>query len=209
MRINILFAVLTLIIVIIVILMADSLMSAIVIVALILNFLAISAYWKQIQHGYASMNAMGWGGVPEDTTNEDDAAKEEDATEEEDPAKVAAARRRNLPLGQSLIEENRIPAETTDEDQNPNLYGRAQEEYDGYISAYTDCWRKPKPAIFRSCAELDNSIDSANVMMAQKRARDKRCMDGAVSKDVYFHRHVYAEELDESENKIWWGKSDY
>ncbi len=193
--------VLTLIIIIIVVLMADSIITAAVIVALLLNFLAISAYWKELRHGYASMNIAGWGAVPKDETAEEETADEETKDEESNPVPIKPRK--------SLIEENIIPAENTSEDQNTNLYGRAQEEYDGYINAYTNCWRKPKPVIFQSCAEQDYSIDAANVMMAQRRARDKRCIDGAVSKDAGFFKHHYAEELDESENKIWWSRSEY
>lgn len=176
--------------------MADSVITALVITTLLLNFLAIGAYWKQISHGYASLNAIGWGAVPDskDPADDDHNNITENTDEEDAP----------LPRRKSLIEENTIPAENTDGDQNTNMYGRAQEEYDGYISAYTTCWRKPKPVVMQSCAEQDNSIDSRNVMMAQQRARDKRCMDGAL-KDANFYRHHYAEELTESENKPWWG----
>ena len=195
MRINILFAILTLIIVIIVILMADSVVTAIVITTLVLNFLAISGYWKR---GYASMNAVGWGVAPDEESEADEGSKSS-----KDVADDVPKRRK------SLLEENTIPAENTSEDQNTNLYGRAQEEYDGYITGYTKCWREAKPAIFQSCSEQDNSIDAANALMAQRRARDKRCMDGKISKDAGFFKHHYAEELDEAENKVWWSRGEY
>jgi hypothetical protein len=197
MRVNPLFAVLTFIIIIIVVLMSDSILTSIAIVILLLNFLAISGYMRQ--KDYASLAAVGWGEIPEDETT--DATEE---TENDENIKDIPRRRKK-----SMIEENRIPAENAVEDQNTNLYGRAQEEYDGYITAYTDCWRKPKPVLLKSCGEQDHSIDAANVMMAQKRARDKRCMDGFVSKDSRFYAHHYAGELDESESKVWWGQGDW
>lgn len=200
MRINTLFAVLTFIIIIIVILTADSIITALAVSALLLNILAVSSRWKQLRRKFASLNTVGWGMAPED---------DEDAKESSEDAKESASEDDELPPRKlSLIEENRITPVNTVEDQNTNLYGRAQEEYDGYNTAYTDCWRKPKPALFKTCGEQDQSIDAANVMMAQRRARDKRCMDGLVSKDKYYYRHHFAGELDEAEEKVWWSRDE-
>ena len=198
MRVNILFAVLTLIVIIIVILMADSVVTAVVISALLLNFLAISAYWEKLKKNFASINAVGWGVAPDESEPESE-PKSEPKSEPTNRIK-------------SLLEENKnlgITPENTNEDQNTNLYGRAQEDYDNYIVAYSTCWRKAKPAVFQTCSEQDRSIDAANALMAQRRARDKRCLDGLVSKDANFYRHHYAEELDEAENKAWWSRGEY
>ena len=201
MRVNTLFAFLTFIIIIIVVLMADSVVTAIAITVLLLNFLAISAYWDKLKKGYASINAVGWGSVPD----EKEPAEEEQESIEDKEKKEKTSRVK------SLLEENRglVLPENTDQDQNTNLYGRAQEEYDNYINAYSTCWREAKPAVFQSCSEQDYSIDAANALMAQRRARDKRCMDGLVSKDANFYRHHYAEELDEAENKPWWSRGEF
>lgn len=199
MRVNTLFAVLTFIIIVIVIMMADSVVTAIVITVLLLNFLAISSYWDRLKKGYASINAVGWGEAPDE---------EENSVEDED-SKLEPDNKQKTMRVKSLLEENIPIAENTDQDQNTNLYGRDQEEYDGYINAYSTCWREAKPAVFQSCSEQDNSIDAANALMAQRRARDKRCMDGFVSKDAAFYRHHYAEELDEAENKCWWSRGEW
>lgn len=202
MRINILFAMLTLFVIIIVILSTDSLLTAVVIIGLLINFLAAGSQIVSSNHGYLSMNAFGWGKVPDDPEEadpkKDKSGEDDDSTEEDDFA---------FPLKRRLHGEE-VP-ENTDSDQNTNMYGRHQEEYDSYINSYTSAYPEPKPVVAVSCSERDNSIDGANALMAQRRARDKKCMDGAALKTAAFYRHHYAGELDESENKPWWGRSEF
>jgi hypothetical protein len=170
--------------IIIVIIMADNPITAVIIIGLLVNILAVSAYWRQLRT-YVSANVVNWGEAPDD---EDVAVEQNDSAEEK------------------IEEISKIP---TLEDQNTDLYGVNQEQYDGYITAYSTCWKEAKPVILKSCSEQDYSIDSANALMAQRRARDKRCYDGWASKDADFYRHHYAEELDEEENKPWWGRAEY
>jgi hypothetical protein len=188
--------------------MSDSLVTTVIVVTLVINYLLLSDKKK----GFASMNIVGWGIAPDDEDAKDDKnsddkdSKDDKGKDGKDDSNKSSSK---ISRRKSMLEENIIPAENTHEDQNTNLYGRAQDEYDGYINAYTDCWREPKPAVVQSCSEQDYSIDSANALMAQRRARDKRCMDGLVSKDAAFYRHHFAEELDEEENKPWWSRSEY
>lgn len=181
--------------------MADSIITAVIISALLLNFLAISANWEQLKKKFASINAVNWGAVPDDESEAEKKDESSEDTPKKSPHRV-----------KSLLEENKnlgVIPENTDQDQNTNLYGAAQEEYDNYINAYSTCWREAKPAILQTCSEQDYSIDEANALMAQRRARDKRCLDGWASKDANFYRHHYAEELDESENKPWWSRQEW
>lgn len=200
MRINILFAMLTLIVVIIVIMSTDSLLTAIVIIGLLLNFLAVGSQIVSNNHSYLSMSVFGHGKVSEDS-EETSVTSVTSVTTGDNSVKDT------VPLKKRLHGEE-IP-EITENDQNTNLYGRQQEEYDSYINSYTSAYPEPKPVVFASCSERDNSIDGANAIMAQKRARDKKCIDGKIVKDVNHYRHHYAAELEESENKVWWGANEH
>lgn len=52
-------------------------------------------------------------------------------------------------------------------------------------------------------------IDEANTRLAGLRQRDKRAIDGAVSKNANYYKRHFAKELDEAENKRWWGNHEY
>ena len=52
-------------------------------------------------------------------------------------------------------------------------------------------------------------IDEANSRLAALRQRDKRAIDGAVSKNANYYKRHFAKELDEAENKRWWGNQEY
>jgi hypothetical protein len=47
-----------------------------------------------------------------------------------------------------------------------------------------------------------------NAIMAQRRSRDKKCMDGWASKDANYYKQHFAEELDEAEAKPWWSSGE-
>jgi hypothetical protein len=53
------------------------------------------------------------------------------------------------------------------------------------------------------------SIDDKSTIFARQRARDKRVIDAHVTKDMDFYKYHYGNELDESENKVWWGQYEY
>lgn len=93
-------------------------------------------------------------------------------------------------------------------EENPNLrYGVNQREYDAYITSFGKCYTV-KPVTVNG-TDIDNSMDSNMAMIGQKRARDKRAIDGAVIKDANFYRHHFADELDQAEKKVWWGESEF
>lgn len=89
------------------------------------------------------------------------------------------------------------------------MYSKDMIEHEAYNTSYSECYKAPMPVIRDSASEIDNSIDSANALMAQRRARDKKCSDGWASKDKNYFKIHYGWELDESEKKPWWGNTDY
>jgi hypothetical protein len=88
-----------------------------------------------------------------------------------------------------------------------NIYGDAYEKWDEY--RMQQCGAPPEPSVNTSAAERSLSVDANNMFMAQQRARDKRCMDGAVSKTADFYKYHYSDELEKEENKPWWGRTDF
>jgi len=84
------------------------------------------------------------------------------------------------------------------------LYGDEQGIYNSY--KYIDNYKKPQLHIKDSCTEATNSIDSQLALMGQKRTRDKKTADSVLVKDTNFFKHHYSKELEEEENKPWWGR---
>jgi hypothetical protein len=210
MRINPWLFVLTLMIIVIVVLIADNMLIAMIISGLVINYAIMSGS----EDSQASVNAVGWG-VPDLESSGESGADIKNANTP--PAQPKVTPESQL-LKQSLIDtlppviqrnwDRGIPGK---DDQNTNMYGQDQLEYDNYINAYSECYDPPQSIVQRSCSEADGTMDTANVRITQQRARDKKCMDGFVTKmsNPDFMRHHYAGELDAEENKVWWGRSDY
>jgi hypothetical protein len=95
--------------------------------------------------------------------------------------------------------------------QNTNLYGAEYEKH----GAYTDpgfgnsCYERPQVRLYDSVADRDTSIDERNCLIGQRRARDKRCLDGWATKDAHYFEYFFADELKASEAKPWWSHSEY
>jgi hypothetical protein len=174
MHINILFIVMTFVIIIAVVLLADNLTSAMLIVSLLANFFVISGHFNKLSKNILGISATNWG---------------------KPPAK---------PIAEEVVAPVAVPADN----QNTNLYGEDYERYHAYQDSYTGCYNEPKPVVGMSCSENSSGIDAMNAIMAQRRARDKKCMDGVASKDVNYYRHHFGSELDEAEAKPWWGAFD-
>lgn len=99
-------------------------------------------------------------------------------------------------------------AADTPKDQNPNLrYGVDQREYDAYINTYANTPAQAQPITYNG-TDVDCSMDANMALIGQKRARDKRAIDGAVIKDANFYRHHFGDELDKTEKRVWWGESE-
>jgi len=99
-------------------------------------------------------------------------------------------------------------ASDTPKDQNPDLrYGVDQREYDAYINTYANTPAQAQPITYNG-TDIDCSMDANMALIGQKRARDKRAIDGAVIKDANFYRHHFGDELDKTEKRVWWGESE-
>lgn len=110
---------------------------------------------------------------------------------------------------ESKTDDAAAAASPAPSDQNPNLrYGVSAREYDAYINSFSQSYAPVQPVSI--CAtDVDNSMDSNMALIGQKRARDKRAIDGAVVKDANFYRHHFADELDRVEKRVWWGESEF
>lgn len=165
------FFALTFIIMIAVVLLADSMLSAVLIISLLVNFLIIASKYGQIA-------------------------------------------RNELDVSIDDIKSKKNPAVETSIDHNApeppiDMYGPFYEMYHSYHTAYTDCYDAPQMAVGASCAERSNSVDAQNTLMAQRRARDKKCSDGWVTKDANYYKHHFGSELDDTENRVWWGRNEF
>lgn len=77
----------------------------------------------------------------------------------------------------------------------------------GSMPGYNECYN-PVAREFSCDPNAAMGIDQKNMALAQLRARDKKCMDGAVSKNMYFYKKNYYNELDKEEAKQWWGRNE-
>lgn len=92
--------------------------------------------------------------------------------------------------------------------QNPIFYPREAELNQGQTDTYSMCYQPVRP-IVSAGAELDSSVDGLIALNGQKRARDKKCLDGATLKDADFFKYYYDDELRLNESRPWWGDAEY
>ena len=85
-----------------------------------------------------------------------------------------------------------------------DMYGKHFDQYCAYKEGYS---MYDDPAVI--VGDADSSMDVANVMMTQRRTRDKRAIDGMVTKDTNYYRYHFGNELREAERKPWWGRNEY
>lgn len=79
----------------------------------------------------------------------------------------------------------------------------------GSNQSYTDCYPGPTRDL-NGCNINDYmGIDEANTRQVNMRTRDKKVIDGYVSKNSNYYKRHFSKELDESENKRWWGNDEY
>lgn len=99
--------------------------------------------------------------------------------------------------------------ETLGSDALGDLYGPQYDAWSAHNRSY-DMYPNVRPHVGVSCAENDYSVDTLGTLITQKRgSRDKRAMDGAVSKGVDYYKYHYGSELDEEEAKPWWGRHEW
>lgn len=111
-----------------------------------------------------------------------------------------------LPTIQPPVVPSKPPAESF----NPvfdNLYGTDWNNYDAYKMTYFD-YPKVTPYA-ESSPDLQLGVDQSCAYYAQRRTRDKKQMDGIATKDANFYKYHFYDELEQSENKPWWGRSEF
>lgn len=106
-------------------------------------------------------------------------------------------------------DEVKSTVEQLSPDAIDDMYGPQYNAWYAHNRSY-DMYPDVTPKVGVSCAENDYSVDALGTLMTQKRgARDKRAMDGAVSKGVDYYKYHYGSELDEEEAKPWWGRQEW
>ncbi|SIP86052.1 Hypothetical protein PACV_339 [Pacmanvirus A23] len=178
MHVNIIFCVLTFIIMIAVILTADSLTTAMLVITLLTNFLVISSHFGKI--GKTVGMTVEKIGKPAEVETESQTKEHSEATHETP----------------NISEENL------------SIYGADYEKWHAYNDSYTSCYDEPKTVVGSSCSERTFDVDTMNALVAQKRARDKKCMDGVALKDANYYREHFGDEFKETEDRIWWGRNE-
>lgn len=168
------FAAVTFIIIIIVILLADTPTHAMIIIALIANFMLFAGDkipGVNFTMSRPAVNAIPLNPVP-------------------------------------MVNSEQTPSAHDYASQPVDIYGPYYEQWHAYTKSYDD-YPYPEARISQSASELSHNVDQLSAQMTQRRTRDKKCMDGAVTKDKYYYQHHFGSELDDSEAKPWWGRSDY
>jgi len=192
MSVNILFLFLTFAVVIAIILYADSLRSAFVLVAALINLLFLVSRQGLLDHTNLVINVQAES-PPVDLTEDLTAEPADSAT---DPVTT-------------LVDGEEVYDEIDDTDRSGDMYGPMYGEWDSYRSGYNTSYDKPTIAVGASAAEKNYSIDEANALMVQRRTRDKKCSDGWLTKDADYYKYHFGNELNEAENKEWWTRHEY
>lgn len=103
-----------------------------------------------------------------------------------------------------------VPAPAPVPEENPlyqyedSTYGPRYAIWNSYKTSYDS----PKPAVGPFCSE-NNTVDAQNALQWQQRARDKKCIEGLVTKNANFYKYHYAGELDQAEKQPWWGNAEF
>jgi hypothetical protein len=212
MKLNNSFIILTFMVIIAIIYFADTLSTAATMIATIAGFLAVMINLHKVS--VSTKDSVESVEVKDPARPTSVSAQTEVSSE---ATQTMVGNAMVTPLSRSLsdyTENSPAPYRTygppkSEDAQNPNLYGKDQLQYEAYHDAYTDSYPDIKPATYTSAAETDSSFDAKNALLAQKRARDRKCSDGWAAKSANYYKYHYAEELDESESKRWWGNSEW
>lgn len=188
MKVNILFIVLTFVIILAVVMLSDCAVTAMLIIALLVNFAAL---------------AVKSGALTDDVIS---IVIKDEPVNLVKPAPMATvitvAAAEKLESGPAVKPGSIGAADSLD------IYGRAYEQWNDQRRSYTESYSDPKPHVDTSASENSYGIDAANTLLWQRRTVDKQRSDGWASKDADYFAHHYADEFDIEENKPWWGKNE-
>jgi hypothetical protein len=120
-----------------------------------------------------------------------------------------------LPVGQSRLPvgQSRLPVDGVD--LPLSSYGETYKIPDQTMTRwmenekYSTCYKAPASENINCNSGAYLPFDEANSRLASMRARDKRAIDGWVSKSANYYKKNYSRELDEAENKRWWGNDEF
>jgi len=136
--------------------------------------------------------------------------------------KVNGFKDENVGFGTSLAYQNEIAMSPYESDKNTGLSKWIANE--PYNSCYVD---KNGNEIAPSADQFDQrrkfadpmnmvqtgqtglSYDQRLEQMTRARTRDKKTIDGAVSKTADFYAKYYSDELSTTEGRVWWGANEY
>jgi len=186
MHVNIVFLALTFIVILAVIMMSNDLPSAMMIISIIASFFVISTSGSKTVRTVLEGKVKNWG-VPEPAPIPDEIITPETPVLVEDKEDEAP----------DIIQ------------QNTNIYGAEYEKHNAYKDGLYSCYERPQPVLYDSAADHDTSVDGRNCLIAQRRARDKRCIDGRAIKNSDYYKYFYADELKAVETKPWWSRSEW
>lgn len=186
MQLGILFIILAFIVIIAVVYLSPDLVTAMLIVSLLANFLVISSQCMQM-HKHITVSIDG----------------SSDSSDNNSEPKVDLTKDLTKDTPNDASNDASAPEVTPPVD----MYGPAYQCYDKVRQTYTV--DLPESRVLNSYSEKTNDVDVDNTIMAQKRFRAKRAMDGATVKNADFYKYYYGDELEVSEARPWWGRADY
>lgn len=179
---NAAFIALTFILLIIIIFLARDMTEAMLIISLLANLLVISGQFGLLSKGLVDITMQ-------------DAAAQAAST----PDSAAQAPAAGVPDGAT---------DGSSAHPNGDMYGSFYDQWNAYKDTYNSAYDSPRMAVSTG-AEQSYTVDEHNTLIAQQRARDRKCSDGWLTKDKYYYQYHYGSELDDAEAKAWWGRNEY
>jgi len=83
-----------------------------------------------------------------------------------------------------------------------SMYGTDYDNWNAYKSNYNK-------NIICDLTNGGSGIDAMNAVMVQKRSREKSTIEGMITKNADYYKYHFGDELEEQENKPWWGTYEW
>lgn len=186
-KINIYLVILSFIVIIAIIFLADDFTKAVLIISLVTNFLLICGELCAISEKHR------------ESRKEPDLDMKRDFTAGGDNSANNGANNSVNSIQQGDVD---LIHDTVVDPNHP--YG---EDYDNYMK-----YKEVEPMKLTVAPDDDMNATSIDAKMNQfadkRRLRDKRAIDGRVSKTANYYKYHFDGELDETEKRVWWGNYD-
>jgi hypothetical protein len=82
-------------------------------------------------------------------------------------------------------------------------YGRDFDRFRSFKATYNSAYT---PAGY---AGGHRGVDDMGMKLGIARARDRQCIDGAVTKNANYYKYHYGDELSDYESRPWWGRNEW